>query len=89
MAIGSARERTRPPAAATASRLPRASDAAGRFQHENEETGIRVAAVSRIHADAGPDLAELLRDSRDRGAVARFVRDRTIPPFKVLPANDS
>jgi len=59
------------------------------FQHENEETGIRVAAVSRIHADAGPDLAELLGDSRARGAVAGFVRDRTIPPFKVLPANDS
>ena len=35
------------------------------------------------------DLAELLGDWRVRGAMAGFVRDRTIPPFKVLPANDS
>ena len=92
MAIGSALERTRAPAASTASRLPRASDAArslaAESQHENEDTGTPVAA-SGIHAGAGPHLAELLGDSRDRGAVAGFVRDRTIPPFKVLPANDS
>jgi len=90
MAVGS--ERTRPPAAASASRLPRASDAprfvSAEFQRERRHR-VRVSAVSGIHADAGSDLAELLGDWRDRGAMAGFVRDRTIPPFKVLPANDS
>src|SRR6516225_4666330 len=51
----------------------RASDAARRrFQHENEDTWTRVTAISGIHADAGPDLAELLGDSRVRGAGGGF-----------------